>query len=227
MMMKSFVTCITLLLLSSMPWKAETAVVLPGNSSWIGDYEDGDGTPDIEKFLPITFVIMGDQGVAIPRILVGLNDNCPTLTVDDSVDASILPEVKLRAVGDSILPHAFPIKVCEVRLETGAQKDAWSKNLIRFAGVVDDNVEIPQDPKRFLLIGDTGLRVKPDNVGLGTCEDGPKLYDIHQCPLNFTESDLDESAVSGSFQGLEQWPLRTLQSLAAEQNPDVVVYVGK
>ena len=97
--------------------------------------------------------------------------------------------------------------------------------------------QVKTNPKRFLLTGDTGLRIKPTNLGLGklgknqTNSDnrfdcnGPKIYDVSQCLTNFTKADLTETA-TGSFQGLDEWYFKEIANNAAEEKPDLIVYVG-
>ena len=203
-------------------------VILPGDASWLGDYGSGDA-PDIHDHLPITYVVMGDLGVAIPRVIVDTNQDCPEMLVSTSATISEVPTVTVRAIGDFTLPHAFPIKVCQAVLETDEQKIAWNNEELRFNLTGTDapspNVQIPLDPAKFLLIGDTGLRVKPTDVGLGECSSGPQVYGVHQCPFNFSEADLN-STVDGEFQGLDDWPFRTVQSIAAQMDPDIVLHVG-
>ena len=82
-----------------------TSTVLPGDALWLGDYGDGDGTPDINDYFPITYTVFGDGGVAIPRIVVPLDRGCPkALYVHDGELVAVV-EVKLRVQGDFNLPH--------------------------------------------------------------------------------------------------------------------------
>ena len=90
--------------------RAETYVV-PGDPSWLGDYGNGDGTPDYQRFLPIVYTVLGDGGTAIPRVIIKPSDSCPKVVRSNTNVA--LPKVKLRAVGDYTMPYAFPIKVRE------------------------------------------------------------------------------------------------------------------
>lgn len=203
---------------------------LPGDASWLGDYGTGEDIPDVMEYLPYSYVIFGSGITAIARVLVSLNatTTCPTLIAEDDNMAFPIPEVSLRAEGNTALPYAFPIRVCEAYIELESHKSAWSDGRLHFDGI---NVTAPikTDPQRFLLIGDTGLRSKPSDLGLGKCSSSPfLLYDVSQCPYNFTEADLNSSKDSGEFQSLgdDSWPLKTLQDLAAQEEADVIVYVG-
>jgi hypothetical protein len=194
----------------------------------LGDYGDGDGTPDINDYLPITYTVFGPDGVAIPRIVVPLNQSCPGFVVKSP--GSVISDIKLRVQGDFNLPHAFPVKVCEVRLDTDALKDAWSAGTIAFSGTdPSQNVVIPTNPRRVLIFGDTGLRVKPTNLGLGTCDRSPfTVYGVKQCPFNFTKGDVNLTSVAGDFQPLQDWHLDNMLKVAVDQHPDLdlAVHVG-
>eukprot|EP00550_Attheya_septentrionalis_P010292 CAMPEP_0198288844 /NCGR_PEP_ID=MMETSP1449-20131203/7220_1 /TAXON_ID=420275 /ORGANISM="Attheya septentrionalis, Strain CCMP2084" /LENGTH=662 /DNA_ID=CAMNT_0043987061 /DNA_START=151 /DNA_END=2136 /DNA_ORIENTATION=+ len=208
--------------------------VVPGDPAWLGVGEMMDDAPlDFAAHLPLLYVIMGEGAVAIPRVIIEHDQECPprlvllpsedgTKSIEGEID---IPEVTLRGVGDMELPFAFPIKICETRLETNKQKDAWSSGLLAFEGLQQDNIiRIPTDPQRVLLIADTGLRVKATNLGLGKCN-GTKLYGIPQCVENFTQADLDQAG-EGSFQGLDNWTLLDLMARAAETRPDLVAIMG-
>lgn len=230
---------------------------LPGNTTWLGDYSQGDGTPDYHDYLPLSYVVMGPGSDAVCRVIVGHRDDCPELILLDDPAPSRrtdtttidIPPVKLRGVGDYTMPYSFPIKVCDARLTTVEQKAAWSSGKLTFQGIGnnngdDKNVVIPTDPKRYAHIGDTGLRVKPKNLGLQQCRQQQQqqgsssgssmLYGIQQCAgggaVDFTQADLDQAEVRGSFQGLDEWKLKTLVDRIAAQeeqsSPDIVVHVG-
>ena len=91
-----------------------TSTILPGDASWLGDYGDGDGTPDISDYFPITYTVFGDGGVAIPRIVVPLDQGCPKVKyVQVEQESVAVVDVKLRVQGDFNLPHgACCVCVC-------------------------------------------------------------------------------------------------------------------
>ncbi|CAB9501988.1 ser Thr protein phosphatase family protein [Seminavis robusta] len=209
----------------------DETLIVPGNAAWLGNYGSGDGTPPIDDYLPISFVIFGNNSVAIARVMVAPDQDCPKVMVADgaSTEGYDVPITTLRARGDATLPRAFPISVCETKLVTQAQKEAWSNRDIYFEGI-DQNVVIPTNPKRFLLMADTGMRVKPKNK---LCPDGPKLYGVQQCPANLTERELDADYQEGlfgsdigDFQGLDEWHFATVLDHAFQENVDVVVMAG-
>ena len=207
--------------------------IVPGKAKWLGDFGEGDGTPDIGDYLPLTYTVFGVGGEAINRIVLGLSKECPAVMKAPSFPSIlpfVLPEVKLRVEGTFSLPRAFPVKVCEVRLKTNDQKEAWSKGMIYFNNTnPSSNIVIPTDPRKILIYGDTGLRVKAKSVGLGKCERSPfELYNIKQCPTNFTEADLDFTTVEGSFQSLDDWHFDDMASFIASKHQDIdmAVHVG-
>ena len=125
---------------------------------------------------------------------------------------------------------AFPVSVCEVRLERDAQKRAWSLGRVFFEGTdPSNNIIIPTDPRSVLIYGDTGLRIKPTNLGLGKCEDSPySVYGIKQCPFNFTQADVNLTEVDGDFQPLQNWHFDDMLKVAADQHDDLdlAIHVG-
>ena len=115
-------------------------------------------------------------------------------------------------------PYKFPVKVCSINI---ASLSTCRLALDEGAVVLsfhNKSFPVPRvklDPKRFLLIGNTGLRSMPKNVGLGDCK-GPKVYGIPQCEVNFfTEADLNvqnlpNPNITGDFQATEAWPFKEL-----------------
>ncbi len=84
-------------------------------------------------------------------------------------------------------------------------------------------------------MGDTGLRLKPSNLGLGKLGSdnspegpdctAPPIYGINQCYTNFTQEDLTQNQ-TGSFQGIDEWYFKEMADSAAEEDIDLIVYVG-
>jgi Calcineurin-like phosphoesterase len=213
--------------------EAQSVSSVPGNAEWLGDYGSGEDIPNITEYLPYSYVVFGSGVEVIPRLLVPLDRGCPEIIADNNgTDSTVelpIPASVTRAVGDTNLPYAFPVRVCEVRITLESHKKAWTAGTLRWEGVETASTPIPLDPTRFLLIGDTGLRVKPKDLGLGKCKAAQyPLYDIEQCEVNFTQADLNASTVKGDFQSTDEssWPLRTLQTYASLEEADVVVYVG-
>jgi hypothetical protein len=220
--------------------------VLPGDVSWLGDVSGGDGTvDDFNQILPLGYVLMGPGTLAVVRILLPISTACPmlqrvlnssaTATNDTNSTATSngdfeVPTVQLRAVGDWSLPHPFPIRVCDVRLETLEQRGAYNRNEFTLGGVKRESLPslIPEDPARFLFLSDTGLRSRPYNLGI-VCNSTliqPTLYGVPQCPVNVTQSQLSAQEVRVDAQAIDDWPLPSFIKKAVRQEPDVVVFAG-
>ncbi len=152
--------------------------------------------PWLEAF-PIVYVLYGPKG-PIARAIVDATDACPEL-----VHAGDTLPVKTRGVGENVMPSAFPVRVCDgplPRVSSGAT----------FGGkplpATTDN------PERFLLMGDTGLRIKPKNNGdCASAYTGDKLYGVHTVCSDPIDYDVEK--VDGHFQGVDEpmevaWPLK-------------------
>jgi len=95
--------------------------------------------PWLEAF-PIVYVLYGPNG-PIARAVVDADDACPEL-----VHAGDTLPVKIRGVGDNVMPSAFPVRVCDgplPRVSSGAT----------FGGKPLPSTT--DNPERFLLMGDT------------------------------------------------------------------------
>lgn len=120
-----------------------------------------------------------------------------------------------------MLPFAFPIRVCEAIIP----RDKLQKTQQYYFGGKRIPV-VSNEPRTFVVVGDTGLRSKPSNLGFGLCTEGPLMYGVHQCMKNITEHDIDASEFDGHFQDLSDWPLRTLMNRAVGEDPDVLIHMG-
>jgi len=205
-------------------------------------------TPDYQPFFPIIYVILGPQGIPRVRSIIDRNDDCPTPNID-GLGAVMMKALHdgvspIRGFGESLsnpdkLPYLFNVKLCEAVI----QKDSKSSEDIQ-AGVMkllfkNQTYDVPAvktNPKKFLLLGDTGMRVSPTNLGFGnlgkdnTNSGGPdctapKIYGINQCYTNVTEADLIEKP-TGSFQGTNEWFFKEIADHAAKEEVDVIVSVG-
>ncbi|KAL7532817.1 hypothetical protein ACHAWF_004252 [Thalassiosira exigua] len=143
-----------------------------------------------------------------------------------------------NAVNEGEMPYRFQVKVCgtTVTPDSVHRKPLENGDLIMV--YKDKSYEVPRvtyNPKKFLLMGDSGLRIKPTNLGLGKLNsknlpDGPdctapEIYGVHQCYTNFTESDLTQSQ-TGDYQGLDEWYFKQMADSAAKEDIDLIVYVG-
>jgi hypothetical protein len=181
----------------------------------------------------------------VVRSIVGEDDDCPVprRRGGDGEDfgvadgAQTLVHASGKLLGKDTMPHKFPVKVCSIAVEV---LSTFRKSLDEgdvVLSYVERTFPVPRvklDPRRFLLTGDTGLRSKPGNVGLGECN-GTKLYGINQCQRNFTEADLNVTSrvlnhtnpdITGDYQGNDAWFFKDLANDAAGRDVDVIVHVG-
>ncbi|KAL3765302.1 hypothetical protein ACHAW5_006087 [Stephanodiscus triporus] len=223
---------------------------VPGYASWLGGLASWDGTPsNYSRYYPITYVVFGQAGQPIVRSIVGEDDDCPIPRRrggGDGADfgmsdgAQIYVHATGDLVGNNALPYKFPVKVCSITVEVlSAFRTSLDEGdvVLSYAGQTFPVPRVKLDPKRFLLTGDTGLRSKPKDVGLGDCSDSPlpTVYGIPQCPVNFTEADLNVQSkinnhtnpnITGDYQGNDGWFFKDLADDAATREIDLIVYVG-
>jgi len=171
-----------------------------------------------EDQFPIVYVIFGPGGTPLARAVVPRGASCPALAALDEVSAKLLANasVGLRAKGTEEMPFAFPVRVCEVQLP---------RNLPASSATLGGRPlpAITSSPSTYALIGDTGMRVKPKNLGTCAKLSHEKLYGIKQCAETVP---FDPKLVEGHYQATAEWPLESIMDRAAEEEPDVVVHVG-
>ena len=153
-----------------------------------------------EPRLLSAYVIVGENGTAWARAITpapssGPADNiCPVITVDGNakrmqVRAAAATPARRPTASDAAhsKPSAFPVLTCELALPEG----------VRRAAIGDLELRLPKaEPRRIVLIGDTGCRMKKSDKEWQAC--------------------LDEDA----------WPFRKVADAAAAFSPDLVVHVG-
>ena len=230
---------------------ASPPLIVPGDASWLCREDatsnnvtatgkkacaPGDGTPDYESYMPIVYSILGDHDTLLARAIVNTTTPCPKIEIRQSDEgdrdkasdlmgeegeALKVPKVIERGVGNDMLPFAFPVRVCEAVIPRDKVQVAQR---YYFGG---KNIPIVSNaPSKFAVVGDTGLRSKPVNLGFGLCIEGPLMYGVHQCMKNVTEDDIDASQFQGHFQDLSGWPLRTLMNRVVDEDPDVLIHMG-
>jgi len=172
------------------------------------------GTPHF----PIVYVVYGPGGVPLARAVVRRGEPCPALMPQGDAFAQLLKNVsvELRAEGTDSLPFAFPVRVCEAALPR-----ELPANSATFGG--RQLPAITRSPSKYTMLGDTGLRVKPKNVGTCARFSHEMLYGIRQCVETIPFSP---DLVEGSYQAVAEWPLESITDRAAEGRPDVVIHVG-
>jgi hypothetical protein len=139
------------------------------------------------------YVLMGDGGRAEARVIT-TDAACPTVTVDGEglpmatrAAPATLPLRPTRSKPSESKPSAYPVLVCEATLPQGAKA----------AAVGDHRLPAPAaEPKRIVVIGDTGCRIKSADNAAQACND-PGEY-----------------------------PFARVAASAAAWKPDLVVHVG-
>ena len=139
------------------------------------------------------FVVLGEDGQAVARVVTTAKA-CPSIRADGarvSMTVRAAPGTEplrpTRSPPEISKPSAFPVLVCEATLPAGAKT----------AAVGGRALPMPiAEPKRIVVIGDTGCRIKTSDQAYQACND------IHEYPF---------SRVAAS---------------AAAWKPDLVVHVG-
>jgi hypothetical protein len=143
--------------------------------------------------LQSAFVVLGDGGRAVARAITA-DSACPEIRVDGEVRLMTLraaagtePLRPTRSKPAESKPSAFPVTVCEFTLPQGA----------RAASVSGRPLPVPvAEPKRIVVIGDTGCRIKSSDGAYQACND-PGEY-----------------------------PFARVAAAAAAWKPDLVIHVG-
>jgi hypothetical protein len=138
------------------------------------------------------FVVLGDNGAAQARV-VTTAAACPTIQLDGRAVAmtvrappATLPLRPTRSLPAESKPSEYLVTVCEAVLPRG-----------KTAVVGGHRLPLPvADPKRIVVIGDTGCRIKSSDKATQACND------IHQ------------------------YPFARVAASAAAFKPDLVIHVG-
>ena len=139
------------------------------------------------------FVVLGENGVPQARVITSARA-CPPVRIDGQVlkmTARAPPEtVPLRPTRSSPAeskPAAFPVLTCEAALPVGAKT----------AAVGGHRLPLPKaEPRRIVVIGDTGCRIKTSDKAFQACND------------------------------VGEYPFSRVAASAAAWKPDLVVHVG-
>lgn len=163
-----------------------------GAAAVLGVVLAGCTTLDTAPAADYRYVLLGPQGEAVVRVVTTAR-SCPTLEVDGRpltlsvrMPSGTLPPRPTRG-GSLAKPAVFAVTTCELRLPTGA----------RHAAI--DGVPLPlpkAQPKRIVLIGDTGCAIDSGRASGQACNDPA------------------------------QWPYARIAAAAAALHPDVVIHVG-
>jgi hypothetical protein len=132
------------------------------------------------------YVVLGEGGRAVARVVTGAV-RCPVLQVGGAEQP-----MQTRVAADAVVrpgqakPADFR-RVCEAPLAPGASS----------ARVGGRSLPLPvAEPRRIVVIGDTGCRIKAAEQAYQDCSDP------------------------------QQWPFATIAAAAARENPDLVLHVG-
>jgi hypothetical protein len=146
-----------------------------------------------EGALQSAYVLMGDGGRAEARVITA-DAACPAIDVDGErlpmavrAAAGTVPQRPTRSKPSESKPSAFPVLVCEATLPQDAKA----------ATVEGRRLPVPvAEPRRIVVIGDTGCRLKTSDHAFQACND-PREY-----------------------------PFARVAASAAAFKPDLVVHVG-
>ncbi len=150
----------------------------------------------LQARLPVAYVVVGENGTAWARFITpGLADaSCPLITVDGTAQrmtvrapAAMIAQRETASDVTNSKPSTFPVLTCEHKLP---------ENAVR-ANISGTEIPMPKaNPRRIVVVGDTGCRMKKaDNVW---------------------QACLDNEA----------WPFRAVAEAAAAMAPDLVIHVG-
>ena len=153
----------------------------------------------LQSRIQAAFVILGENGAASARAIVAASQavpevECPAITIDGTVS-----RMAVRALAGTIAkrptasaafhskPSEFPVLSCDFPLPASAVR----------ASVDGVELRLPKtEPRRIVVLGDTGCRMKVADNAWQACND---------------ESD---------------WPFRPLANAAAAMSPDLVLHMG-
>jgi hypothetical protein len=144
---------------------------------------------------PITaaYVLLGENGAAVARVITSA-PACPTIQADGKslsmhlrADSGTEPLRTTRSDPKDSKPSAFPVLTCEATVPTGVAKAVVGGHALALPVVL---------PKRIVVIGDTGCRLKASDDAYQACN------------------------------APNQYPFAKVAAAAAAWKPDLVVHVG-
>jgi len=139
------------------------------------------------------FVVIGAGGALLAR-LITTDDACPAIAIDEKTT-----RMQLRAAPETVAqrptrsdpadskPSDFPVRVCDMSLPRGASRAIVAGRTLPL---------LTGEPRRIVVIGDTGCRIKASDNAFQACNDR------------------------------EQWPFAAVAAAAAATLPDLVIHVG-
>lgn len=142
------------------------------------------------------YVLLGPDGQSVARAITAAS-TCPAIAIDGGrpapmalrAAAATLPARPTAYDKGNTVPAAFPVTVCEAPLPAGTGRAYIGLRALPVPAA---------HPRRILLIGDTGCRMKADG---------------------------DKSQYQ-ACNDAQQWPFAAIAQAAAAQAPDLVIHVG-
>ena len=115
-----------------------------------------------------SFVVLGEQGVAVARVLTSAAQ-CPVIELDgrgSAMDvratAQTMPQRRTQSAAGDSKPSSFPVLTCEKMIPPQTQT----------ALVEGRSLPLPKDEaRRIVVIGDTGCRMKKSDAAYQPCND--------------------------------------------------------
>jgi hypothetical protein len=160
------------------------ALALAGCAGWPGD----SGPPEVHRY-----VLLGPEGVVVARALT-TDARCPALELDGGahpmhvrMPPQTIAQRPTRSGPARSKPSAFPVLTCDAIIPPAT------------ANATIDGRALPlprSDPRRIVVLGDTGCRVASGDGVFQGCNDPA------------------------------QWPFQRIAVLAAAMRPDLVIHVG-
>jgi hypothetical protein len=139
------------------------------------------------------FVLLGEEGRAVAR-LITTAATCPAIeidgiarTMDIRAQPATIPQRPTQSRPELSKPSAFPVLTCEATIPEGAKRAAIGARAL----------PLPKaNPRRIVVLGDTGCRIKVADRIFQACNDPA------------------------------QWPFAAVAGAAADAAPDLVIHVG-
>lgn len=140
-----------------------------------------------------TWVVIGDEGRATARAITTAA-SCPALNIDGRIrsmkiraEPGTVPLRTTRSEPVDSKPSAFPVLACELALPRHAQRVAIGQEVLPRPS---------RNPRRIVVMGDTGCRLKKADNAFQACNDS------------------------------QAYPFAAIARMAAAWKPDLVVHVG-
>ena len=203
--------------------------------------------------LPFGYTILGPERNMVARLLVPLPMPCPSHLSIGGAQVPVHVRAEPSVGGHRVWytdgeryqydfdsdtnphpPFMYEDRVCEAFVSEAS-------GIAVFHLEDGSSVEVPvpaRNPQRFLIMGDTGLRIEPTNDGWCSedLESPRSLYGGKTCPSGSLLPEYNASLVDGLFQGSYEaadpakngWPFQSVceQTLRSSKPGDVAIHTG-